>query len=67
MPRRRDDRPFRIVSIRQIPCEDVGAVYRAAWDRILNCAAARQLDLAMVAAEQEDHETGEEGRCDADA
>ena len=35
MARPRNDTPFRITQIRQLPCEDVGAVYRQVWARVL--------------------------------
>jgi hypothetical protein len=49
MARPRNDTPLRITQIRQIPCEDVGAVYNQVLRRILGLPAKR---LDANAAEQ---------------
>ena len=37
---RNNDQPFHITTIRQLPCEDVDAVFNAAIGRVLNARSA---------------------------
>ena len=52
MDRRSNDQPFHITSIRQLPCEDVDAVFNAAIKRVLNARNAVPIRTDAQADEQ---------------